>query len=103
MGAVVFVGGVGDIAAGIADAGGKDAGHFPDQVLHAPKATPGKDGALGLLGHLGSPCSPDASIWGFRRPGSTAARGRTALSRAAGNCRWPLDAISDAGNREATM
>src|SRR5260370_8671791 len=122
MGAVVFVGGVGDIAAGVADAGGKDAGHFPDQVLHAPKATSGKDGPLGFLGHFSSPCSVGRLYLGFsaarfnrRSPGiamsnmapaiiEISCAGATRLSGAGpGNCRWLRDAISDPGHREATM
>src|SRR5882757_7377441 len=71
MGAVVAVGGVANVAAGIADAGRKHAGHFADQVLHAPKATSGKNGPLGFLGHFGSPGSSTGSIWGQGRPGST--------------------------------
>src|SRR5580765_7339734 len=64
MSAVVAIGGVRNVAARIADAGGNDAGHFSDQVLHAPKATSGKNGALGLLGHVCSPFSVDAPLFG---------------------------------------
>src|SRR6185312_5515443 len=59
VGAVVAISGVPDVAAAVADPGRDDAGHFADQILHAPKAASGKHGALGLLGHFGSPCSVD--------------------------------------------
>jgi hypothetical protein len=39
MRAVVAVGGVGNVAAGIADAGRDDAGLLADQVLHAPETS----------------------------------------------------------------
>jgi hypothetical protein len=44
--AVVAVGRVLHVAAGIADAGGDDAGFLADQVLHAPETPAGKDCAL---------------------------------------------------------
>src|SRR5690606_35072765 len=46
VGAVVAVGGVGHVAAGVADAGLDDAGQLADQLLHAPEATPGQNGSL---------------------------------------------------------
>jgi hypothetical protein len=51
MGAVVAVGGVGHVAAGVADAGPDHAGQAADQVLHAPEAAPGEHGLL--YGHRG--------------------------------------------------
>jgi hypothetical protein len=47
--AVVAIGGVLDLAAGIADAGREDAGIAAQQVLHAPEAAPGQNGAF--FGH----------------------------------------------------
>src|SRR6185437_9890086 len=47
VGAVVAVRGIGNVAAGIADARRNHAGLLADQVLHAPEAAAGKDGALG--------------------------------------------------------
>src|SRR3546814_12936216 len=47
MGAVVAVGRVRHVAAGIADAGRDDAGQLADQVLHAPEAATGQNSSLG--------------------------------------------------------
>src|SRR3546814_7439967 len=57
MGAVVAVGRVRHVAAGIADAGRDDAGQLADQVLHAPEAATGQNSSLGnsALGHLRYP------------------------------------------------
>src|SRR5574337_221520 len=51
MVAVVAIGGVGYVAAGVTDARGNDAGLLADQVLHAPEAAAGEDGAFGESGH----------------------------------------------------
>ena len=59
VGAVLAVGGVGDVAARVADPGRDDAGHLADEVLHAPEAAAGEDGGLGLVAHSGAPsCCP---------------------------------------------
>src|SRR5690606_10331838 len=47
VGAVVAVGGVRDVAAGIADTAGNDAGLAPDQVLRAPEAAACQNRAFG--------------------------------------------------------
>ena len=52
MGAVVAVGGVGDVTARVPDSGRDDAGEVADQLLDAPEAASGEDGALGCLGHV---------------------------------------------------
>ena len=52
VGAVVAVGGVGDVTAGVADAGGEDAGEFADEILHAPEAATGEDCAFSGGGHF---------------------------------------------------
>ncbi len=59
--AVVFVGGIGDIAAGVADAGGEDSGLFADEVLHSPEAAAGEEGTFSGGGHGGDPFLWDES------------------------------------------
>jgi hypothetical protein len=77
--AVVAVGGVGHLAAAIADAGRDHAGLAADQILHAPEAAAGEHGAF--PGHRIS------SSWSIRR------RRRTLRNmvgaRAARNRGWP--------------
>ena len=51
VGAVVAVGRVGDVAAGVADPGRDHAGPLADQVLHAPEAAAGQNRLLGRVGH----------------------------------------------------
>ncbi len=48
--AVVAVGGIRDVAAGVADAGRDHAGLPANQVLHAPEAATGENGAFGRHG-----------------------------------------------------
>ncbi len=48
---VVAVGGVGHIAAGIADAGGHHTGDAPDQILHPPKTPACQNRGFGRVGH----------------------------------------------------
>ncbi len=43
MGAMVAIGRVGDITAGVPDTRGNDAGHFSDQILHTPETAAGKN------------------------------------------------------------
>ena len=47
MSAVVAIGSVGDVPAGIPNVGFQDAGAFPDQVLHAPETSSSQNGAFG--------------------------------------------------------
>ena len=61
VGAVVAVGGVGHVAAGVADAGGDHAGLAADQVLHAPEAAAGED--CGFGGHVVSLLSSCQPTW----------------------------------------
>src|SRR6185437_2930131 len=51
VGPVMAIGRVGHVAAAIADPRRNDAGLAADQILHAPEAAAGKDGALGRRGH----------------------------------------------------
>src|SRR5438067_4272970 len=53
--AVVAIGGIGDVAAAVADPGRDHTGPLADEVLHAPEAASGEDGGLGLVGHCGAP------------------------------------------------
>src|SRR5262245_21943124 len=50
MRAMIAIGSVGDIAAGIANAAADDARQLADEILDAPEASPGKNGALGRHG-----------------------------------------------------
>ena len=52
MRSVISVGRVLHVAAGIADAGGDDAGLLADQVLHAPETASGEDCAFCRHGEL---------------------------------------------------
>ena len=52
MGAVIAVGRIRHVPAGISDAGLNDAGQLADQVLNAPEATTSQNGFLGHLGAL---------------------------------------------------
>jgi hypothetical protein len=51
MGAVVAVGRVGDVAAGIAHAGRDDAGLVADQLLHPPETAARQNGAFACRAH----------------------------------------------------
>src|SRR6185312_2619846 len=63
MGAVVAVGRVGHVAAGIAHAGGDDAGLRANQFLHAPEATAGENGSfVGGVHAMGSLCELSNSL-----------------------------------------
>jgi len=53
MGAVIAIGRVGHVAAGIADPGRPDTGHLAYQVLHAPEAAPRENRAF-LMAHATS-------------------------------------------------
>jgi hypothetical protein len=54
MGAVIAIGGIGDIAAGIAHPRRQDAGLVPDQFLHAPETAARQNGAFALVAHATS-------------------------------------------------
>jgi ATP-dependent helicase Lhr and Lhr-like helicase len=49
--AVVPVGGVGHVPAGVTDPGRDHAGELADEILHSPEAAAGQDGLLGLVAH----------------------------------------------------
>src|SRR5829696_7767030 len=55
VGAVVAVGGVGDVAAGVAHPGREDPWALSDQVLHSPETPSGQDRLLPLLTHRFAP------------------------------------------------
>jgi hypothetical protein len=68
MVAVVAVGGVGHLTAGVTHAGGDDARLAADQVLHAPETSPCEDGALWFAHRLcpsfgGGPCGRPEAAW----------------------------------------
>src|SRR5215475_457703 len=51
VGAMVAVGGVRHVAAGVTDPGREHAGTLADEVLHSPEAPAGQDGLLSLAAH----------------------------------------------------
>jgi hypothetical protein len=68
MGAVVAVGGVGDVTAGVPDSSRDHARQVANQLLDPPEAASGEDGALGCLGHV---CTFRLGVvrWRCGRPG----------------------------------
>ncbi|MNL71365.1 hypothetical protein D3C87_1965050 [compost metagenome] len=52
VGAMVAIGGVVHIAAGVAHPRGQYAGLAPDQILHAPETTAGQNGLFGSRRHF---------------------------------------------------
>lgn len=52
VGSVVAIGGVDDVAAGVADAGGNHAGLATNEVLHTPETAAGQDGLFRCCVHV---------------------------------------------------
>ena len=59
VGAVVAVGRVGDVAAGVADPGRDHPGPLADEVLHPPEAASGQDRGFSRVCHGGTSLSRD--------------------------------------------
>src|SRR3954447_9438035 len=85
MRAVVAIGRVGDVAAGVSDARRDDAGTLAQQVLHPPEAAARQDRRLGRLGHRWLLASAEAGMRMIVFPvcRSVGLRAATASSRVA--------------------
>jgi hypothetical protein len=73
MGAMVAIGGIVDITAGVAHTRGQHAGLAPDQILHAPETTASQNGLFGSRRHFTvlpvSQCCPLNMLVGMLLPG----------------------------------